>query len=45
MNSASIANRIIEQNQERGRMIGELAEANRRLEASMAENAELHVHS
>jgi signal transduction histidine kinase len=43
MNSASIANRIIEQNQERGRMIGELAEANRRLEASMAENAELHA--
>jgi len=42
-NSASIANRIIEQNQERGRMISELAEANRRLEASMAENAELHA--
>jgi signal transduction histidine kinase len=43
MNSASIANRIIEQNQERGQMITELAEANRRLEASMAENAELHA--
>jgi signal transduction histidine kinase len=43
MNSASIANRIIDQNEERGRMITELAEANRRLEASMAENAELHA--
>lgn len=43
MNSASITNRVMEQNQERGRMIGELAEANRRLEASMAENAELHT--
>ena len=43
MNSASITNRVLEQNQERGRMISELAEANRRLEASMAENAELHA--
>ena len=43
MNSASITNRMVEQNQERGRMIGELAEANRRLEASMAENAELQA--
>jgi signal transduction histidine kinase len=34
---------MIDQNEERGRMIGELAEANRRLEASMAENAELHA--
>jgi signal transduction histidine kinase len=41
-NSASIANRMIQQNEERGRMIRELAEANRALEASMAENAELH---
>ena len=43
INSASITNRALEQNQGRGRMIGELAEANRRLEASMAENAELHA--
>ena len=43
LNSASITNRVLEQNQERGRMISELAEANRRLEASMAENAELHA--
>jgi signal transduction histidine kinase len=42
-NSASITNRALEQNQERGRIISELAEANRRLEASMAENAELHA--
>ncbi|HEY1919294.1 MAG TPA: sensor histidine kinase [Streptosporangiaceae bacterium] len=43
VNSASITTRAVEQNEERGRMIGELAEANRRLEASMAENAELHA--
>ena len=43
MNSASITNRVLEQNQERGQMISELAEANRRLETSMAENAELHA--
>ena len=43
MNSASITNRVMEQNQERGRMIGEMAKANRRLEASMAANAELHT--
>jgi signal transduction histidine kinase len=43
LNSASITARAVEQNQERGRMIGELAEANRRLEASMAENAALHA--
>jgi signal transduction histidine kinase len=42
-NQASITNRMMEQNQERGQMISELAEANRRLEASMAENAELHA--
>ena len=43
MNSAGITNRVLEQNQERGQMISELAEANRRLETSMAENAELHA--
>ena len=43
MNSAIITNRMMEQNQERGRIIGELAEANRRLETSMAENAELQA--
>jgi len=43
LNSARITNRVLEQNQERGRMISKLAEANRRLEASMAENAELHA--
>jgi signal transduction histidine kinase len=42
INSASITNRALEQNRERGQMISELAEANRRLEASMAENASLH---
>ncbi len=42
-NSASITNRMLEQNHERGQMISELAEANRRLEASMAENEELHA--
>ena len=42
-NSASITSRALEQNRERGRMISEFAEANRRLEASMAENAELHA--
>ena len=42
-NSASITTRALEQNQERGQMISELAEANRRLEVSMAENAELHA--
>ena len=43
LNSASITAHAVEQNQERGRMIAELAEANRRLEASMAENAGLHA--
>ena len=42
-NSASITNRMLTQNEERGRMISDLAEANRRLEASMTENAELHA--
>ena len=41
--SASITNRALEQNQQRGEMISELAEANQRLEASMAENADLHA--
>ena len=43
INSASITNRALDQNRERGQMISELAEANRRLEASMAENAALHA--
>ena len=43
INSASITYRALEQNLERGRMIGELAEANRRLEAALAENAGLHA--
>jgi signal transduction histidine kinase len=43
LNSAQITYRAVQQNVERGQMIGELAEANRRLEASMAENAGLHA--
>ncbi|GAA3520879.1 sensor histidine kinase [Actinocatenispora rupis] len=43
LNSATITGRAVEQNQERGRMIAELAEANRRLAASMAENADLQA--
>jgi signal transduction histidine kinase len=43
LNSANITYRALEQNVDRGRMIGELAEANRRLEESMAENAALHT--
>ncbi len=43
LTTASITNRALDQNQERGRVIAELAEANRRLAASMAENAELHA--
>ena len=43
LTSASITYRALEQNVDRGRMIGELAEANRRLEESMAENAALHA--
>ncbi|HEX4017893.1 MAG TPA: sensor histidine kinase [Frankiaceae bacterium] len=42
LTTSSITNRAVDQNQERGRMIDDLAEANRRLAASMAENAELH---
>jgi signal transduction histidine kinase len=43
INSASITHRALEQNDDRGRMIRELAEANSRLEESMAENAALHA--
>ena len=43
INSASITYRALEQNLERGRMIRELAQGNRRLEESMAENAVLHA--
>jgi signal transduction histidine kinase len=43
LTTASITTRALDQNHERGRMIDELAEANRRLAASMAENAELHA--
>jgi signal transduction histidine kinase len=38
-----LTNRVLEQNQERGVMIDDLADANRRLEATMAENAGLHA--
>jgi signal transduction histidine kinase len=43
INSATITYRALEQNVDRGRMIRELAEANGRLEESMAENAALHA--
>ena len=43
LTTASITTRALDQNQERGHMIDELAEANRRLAASMAENAALHA--
>jgi signal transduction histidine kinase len=43
LNSATITNRAVEQNRERGQMIQALAEANSALQASMAENAELHA--
>jgi signal transduction histidine kinase len=43
LNSAHITHRAVEQNVERGQAIRELAEANRRLEESMAENAGLHA--
>jgi signal transduction histidine kinase len=43
LNSATITNRAVEQNRERGHMIEALAEANRALQVSMAENAELHA--
>jgi signal transduction histidine kinase len=42
LNSATITTRALEQNDDRGVMIQQLAEANRRLEESMAENAALH---
>ncbi len=38
-----LTNRVLEQNQQRGQMIDELADTNRRLEATMAENAGLHA--
>jgi signal transduction histidine kinase len=38
-----LTNRVMQQNTERGSMIDELGEANRRLEATMAENAGLHA--
>jgi signal transduction histidine kinase len=43
LNSATITNRAVEQNQERGHMIAALADANSALQASMRENAELHA--
>jgi signal transduction histidine kinase len=42
LNTSNTTAGALEQNQERGRMIEELAETNRRLEATMAENAQLH---
>ena len=39
----TLTNRVLEQNQQRGQMIDELADTNRRLEATMAENAGLHA--
>ncbi|ADP81697.1 integral membrane sensor signal transduction histidine kinase [Pseudofrankia inefficax] len=39
----NLTNRVMEQNTERGRMIAELAETNRQLQASMDENAGLHA--
>ncbi|MFC1432542.1 sensor histidine kinase [Streptacidiphilus sp. N1-3] len=39
----SLTNRVMTQNTERGRMVEELGETNRRLQASMAENAGLHA--
>jgi hypothetical protein len=41
--TAQITTRAVDQNIERGQMITELAEANRRLGASMAENSRLHA--
>ena len=38
-----LTNRVMAQNAERGRMVEELGEANRRLQASMTENAGLHA--
>ena len=42
-NTARITTHAVDQNVERGRMITELAEANRRLAASMAENSRLQA--
>ena len=39
----TITNRVLEQNQQRGLMIDQLADANHRLEATMAENVGLHA--
>jgi signal transduction histidine kinase len=41
MNTASISNHALEQNEQRGQVIRELGETNRRLAASMAENERL----
>jgi signal transduction histidine kinase len=41
-NTARITTHAVDQNVERGQMIAELAEANQRLAASMAENSRLH---
>jgi len=38
-----LTNRVMTQNAERGRMVEQLGEANRRLQASMTENAGLHA--
>jgi len=38
-----LTNRVMTQNTERGRMVEELGEANRRLQATMTENAGLHA--
>jgi signal transduction histidine kinase len=43
LSMVGLTNRIMRQNAERGRIITDLASANRRLEASMAENAGLHA--
>jgi signal transduction histidine kinase len=42
-NTARITTHAVDQNTERGRVIAELAEANRRLADSMAENSRLHA--
>jgi signal transduction histidine kinase len=42
-NSARITTHAVDQNVERGQVIAELAEANRRLAASMEENSRLHA--
>lgn len=39
----TLTDRVLEQNQQRGVMIDQLADTNRRLEATMAENAGLHA--